>query len=163
MADFASSARRSARASQQPLSLAEEQAASALSLLEQRDVAAALRLSLQDSWDSDEEKNGAGSPQGAASSSGDEEEEKEAAAPAEQEGEWASELHGIELPLPRLRHPHQLPPPADSSPLQLLQLFLPPSLMEEFAAHQCCSTARLEAHYRTRTVCFPGRASLHGH
>jgi hypothetical protein len=48
MADAASAARRSTRASQQPLSLAEEQAASALSLLEQRDVAAALHLSLHE-------------------------------------------------------------------------------------------------------------------
>src|SRR4051794_11706398 len=83
MADSASPARRSARASQQPLSLAEEQAASALSLLEQRDVAAALRLSLQDSWDSDEEKSGAERDDEAASSSSDEEDEKQAAAPAE--------------------------------------------------------------------------------
>jgi len=135
MADSASAARRSARASQQPLSLAEEQAASALSLLEQRDVAAALRLSLQDSWDSDEEKSRAGSDHEAESSSSEEEEEKKAAAPAEQEAEWTSELHAIDVPLPRLRHAHHRPPPADSSPLQLLQLFLPPSLMEEFAQH----------------------------
>jgi Transposase IS4/DDE_Tnp_1-like zinc-ribbon len=134
MASSASPARRSARASQQPLSLAEEQAASALSLLEQRDVAAALRLSLQDSWDGDEEKSRAGSDHEAASSSSDEEEEKKAAAPAEQEEEWTSELHDIELPLPRLRHPRQ-PAPEEDSPLRLLQHFLPPALMEEFAQH----------------------------
>ena len=61
MASAPSSARRSTRASQPPLSLAEEQAASTLSQLEQRDIATALRLSLHDSWDSDEERSGAGS------------------------------------------------------------------------------------------------------
>jgi len=118
----------------QPLSLAEEQAAFALSLLEQRDVAAALRLSLQDSWDSDEEKGGVGSDAEADSSSSDEEEEKQQAAPAEEEAEWTDKLHDIQLPLPRLRHEHQ-PPSLDDTPLQLLQRFLPPSLMEEFAQH----------------------------
>jgi hypothetical protein len=134
MAEPASAARRSTRASQQPLSLAEEQAASALSQLEQRDVAAALRLSLHDSWDSDEEKSGAGSNAAADSSSSDEEEEKEAAAPAEEEAEWTSELHDIAVPLPRLRHEHRRLPP-DCTPFQLLQCFLPRSLMEEFAQH----------------------------
>ena len=92
--------RRSTRASQQPLSLAEEQAASALSQLEQRDVTAALRLSLQSSWDSDEEKSGAGSDAEAESSSSEEEEEKEAPAAEQKEGEWTSELHDIAVPLP---------------------------------------------------------------
>src|SRR5680860_1852073 len=89
MADAASACRRTTRASQQPLSLAEEQAAATLSALEQRDVAAALRLSLQDSWDSDEEKSGAGSDHDAESSSSGEEEEKQAAAAEEKEGEWS--------------------------------------------------------------------------
>src|SRR5680860_857591 len=99
MADVASACRRTTRASQQPLSLAEEQAASALSLLEQRDVAAALRLSLQDSWDSDEEKSGAERDDEVESSSSEEEEEKQAAAPAEKKEEWTSELHDIAVPL----------------------------------------------------------------
>jgi hypothetical protein len=68
MAAAASSARRSTRASLQPLSLAEEQAADTLSRLEQRDLAAALRLSLNDDWNSDEEKSGAGSDANMASS-----------------------------------------------------------------------------------------------
>jgi hypothetical protein len=134
MAAAAASTRRSARASQQPLSLAEEQAAAALSTLEQRDVAAALRLSLQDSWDSDEEKSGAGSDADMASSGSDEEEEHKAAAPAEEEAEWTSELHAIDVPLPRLRHERQ-PALDEDTPLQLLQRFLPPTLMEEFAQH----------------------------
>jgi len=134
MADSASAARRSTRTSQQPLSLAEEQAASTLSLLEQRDIAAALRLSLHDSWDSDEEKSGAGSGAEAESSSSDEEEEKQEAAPADNEAEWSSDLHDILLPLPRLRHEQQRQLP-DCTPLQLLQCFLPRRLMQEFARH----------------------------
>lgn len=134
MAESASSARRSTRASLQPLSLAEEQAASALSLLEQRDVAAALRLSLQDSWDSDEEKSGAGSEAEADSCSSDEEEKKEAPVMEEKEGDWSSNLHAIAVPLPRLRHEHQRLPP-DCTPFQLLQCFLPRPLMQEFAQH----------------------------
>jgi Transposase IS4 len=134
MAAASLSARRSTRAAQQPLSLAEEQAATALSLLEQRDVAAALRLSLQDSWDSDEEESGAGSDADADSSSSEEEEEKKGAASAAGNDEWTSVLHDIVLPLPRLRHERQ-PPPLDETPLQLLQRFLPRSLMEEFAQH----------------------------
>ena len=57
MAASSSSARRSTRTSQQPLSLAEEQANEALSTLELRDVAAALRLSLHNSWEDDEEES----------------------------------------------------------------------------------------------------------
>src|SRR6478609_1157586 len=134
MADSASAARRSTRASQQPLSLAEEQAAATLSLLEQRDISAALQLSLRDTWDSDEEKSGAGSDAAADSSSSDEAEDQEAAAPAEERGEWSSNLLAIDPPLPRLRSPPQRMSP-DSTPLQLLQCFLPRSLMEEFAQH----------------------------
>lgn len=134
MAAAAASARRSTRASQQPLSLAEEQAASTLSLLEQRDVAAALRLSLQDSWDSDEETSGAGSDHEVPSSSSDEEEGKQAAAPVEEEEGWTSNLHAIDVPLPRLRHERQ-PSTEEDTPLELLQRFLPPALMEAFAQH----------------------------
>lgn len=134
MAAESSSVRRSTRASQQPLSLAEEQAADVLSAMEQRDIAAALRLSLHDSWDSDEERSGAESDDDADAAM-EEEEEKQAAAPAEEEAEWTSKLQAIEIPPPRIRHLRQHPPPADATPLQLLQLFLPPSLMEEFAHH----------------------------
>ncbi len=128
------SPRSSPRTRQQPLTLAEEQAASALSQLEQRDVAAALRLSLQASWDSDEEASDAGSAAEADSSSSEEEEEKEAAAAAEEEREWTTNLHAIAVPLPRLRHVERRLPP-DCTPFQLLQCFLPRSLMAEFAEH----------------------------
>jgi hypothetical protein len=129
----ASSARHSTRTSQQPLSLAEEQAASALSQLEQRDIAAALRLSLHSSWESDEEKSGASDPE-AESSSSDEEDEKKGAAHAEKQSEWTTNLRAIDVPVPRLRHPHQQES-SDDTPLQLLQRFLPPNLMQEFAHH----------------------------
>src|SRR5665648_643765 len=119
MADAASACRRTTRASQQPLSLAEEQAAVTLSALEQRDVAAALRLSLQDSWDSDEEKSGAERDAEAESSSSEEEEEKQAAAPAEEEEEWTDNLHAVDVPLPRLRHERQ-PAPAAASGTALI-------------------------------------------
>jgi hypothetical protein len=135
MAAAASSARRSTRASQQPLSLAEEQAAGVLSTLEQRDVAAALRLSLAGSWESDDERSSPDSDVDAEASSEEEEEKQQAAAPAEQKEEWTSELHAIDVPLPRLRREHRRQPPADSTPLDLLQLFLPIDLMEEFARH----------------------------
>jgi hypothetical protein len=57
-----------------------------------------------------------------------------AAAAEEQQEEWTSKLHNIDAPLPRLRHEHHRLPP-DCTPLQLLQCFLPRSLMEEFAQH----------------------------
>ena len=123
------------RASQQPLTLAEEQAAAALSLMERRDIAAALRLSLNDDWDSDEEKSGAESDSDAEADMADVEEEKQPAAVAHQAHEWSSELHDIKGELPRLRHQRQQPPSDDASAFDLLQLFLPRRLMEEFAHH----------------------------
>ena len=134
MAAAASSARRSSRASQPPLSLADEQAASTLSQLEQRDIAAALRLSLNDSWDSDEEKSGAGSDAEADSSSEEEEKENQPLAAAQNAEEWTSNVQKVDQPLPRLRPVQQAAPAADT-PFSLLQRFLSPALMEEFAAH----------------------------
>ncbi|MDR3546658.1 MAG: transposase, partial [Candidatus Pacebacteria bacterium] len=85
-------------------------------------------------WESDEEKSGADSEAEAASSSSDEEEEKKEAAPAEEEAGWTTNLHAIDVPLPRLRHQQQRLPP-DCTPFQLLQCFLTSSLMREFAQH----------------------------
>jgi hypothetical protein len=135
MAASASSARRSTRASQQPLSLAEEQAAEVLSQLEQRDVAAALRRSLAASWESDEEDDDAVAESDADAAEPDEEEEKGEQKADEQRDGWATELHDIDVPLPRLRHLENRPPPADATPLRVLQYFLPQQLMEEFAQH----------------------------
>jgi len=135
MAAAASAPRRSTRTSQQPLSLADEQAALELSRLEQRDVALAMSYSLAASWDSDEEQSDADAMEDAASSSDEEEEEKKDEAPAAEEGEWTSNVHDIAVPLPRLRRVQNRPPPANITPMQLLQYFLPPALMEEFARH----------------------------
>ena len=140
MTTSTSSTRRSTRSSQQPISLAEEQAASALSQLEQRDVTAALRLSLQSSWDSDDEQSDAELNRPADDSSEEEEEKQQAPAPAQQE-EWVGHLHAIDVPLPRFR-PRQQPHPADASPFDLLQLFLPISLMEKFAHHTNAAAPR---------------------
>ena len=135
MAAASSSTRRSTRSSQQPLSLAEEQANEALTLLEQRDIAAALRLSLQGSWDSDDQQSDEELNLTHDDSSDEEEEKQQAPASAEQKEEWVSRLHDIAVPPPRLRSHHQQPPSADASPFDLLQLFLPINLMEEFAHH----------------------------
>jgi len=130
----AATTRHSARARQQPLTLAEEQAASVLSHMEQRDVAAALRSSLASSWDSEDEQEDAAAEAEVEEKEEEEEEEKEAAAPAAAEGEWTSELHDIAIPIARLRHERQRQLP-DCTPFQLLQCFLPRRLMQEFAQH----------------------------
>lgn len=135
MAASAASTRHSTRASQQPLTLAEEQAASVLSRMEQRDVAAALRSSLASSWDSEDEDDEPVAEADEEEEAEQEEEQKEAAAPAAAVGEWTSELHDIAIPLPRLRHLQNRPPPADATAFQLLQHFLPERLMNEFAQH----------------------------
>jgi hypothetical protein len=135
MAAAASAPRRSTRVSHQPLSLAEEQAADVLSRLEERDVAAVLRSSLASSWDSDEEQSEAEAVEEAESSSSEQEEEKKDEAQEEEVGEWTSNLQDIAVPLPRLRHMQNRPPPFNITPLQLLQYFLPPQLMNEFAQH----------------------------
>jgi hypothetical protein len=135
MAASASATRHSTRPSLPPLTLAEEQAASALSQLEQRDVAAALRLSLHASWEADEEADEQVVEADESDEAEEEEQKEETAAAEEKEGEWTSNLHDIEVPPPRLRHLQNRPPPADATPLQLLHLFLPRRLMEEFARH----------------------------
>ena len=118
-----------------PLTLAEEQAASALSTLEQRDVAAALRLSLQTSWESDEESEEEVGESEEEAEQEQEEEKKEHAAAVDEKDGWSMQLHDIDVPLPRLRHHQNRAPPLDTTPLQLLQHFLPQHLMEEFAQH----------------------------
>jgi hypothetical protein len=129
------SARRSTRSSYPPLSLADEQAASVLSQMEERDVAAALRFSLSSSWESDDD-DAEGIEEIEEEAEEDmQEEKKEERIVNEAKDDWSTELHDIEVPLPRLRHLHNRPPPADTTPLQLLRYFLPYQLMEEFAEH----------------------------
>jgi hypothetical protein len=135
MSDASSSTRHSTRASRPPISLAEEQAAFVLSQLEQRDLVAALRSSLASSWESDEDDEEAVAEAEEEAEEEKEEEEKEEAAPDEQKEGWSTELHDIDIPLPRLRHLVNRPPPADTTAFQLLQRFLPQQLMEEFAQH----------------------------
>lgn len=135
MASSSASARRSTRASQQPLSLAEEQAAAVLSRLEQRDVAAALRSSLASSWESEDEEGDAVAEADEEADEAQEEEKEAAPAINVEQEEWSAELHDIEVPLPRWRHLQNRPPPAVASTLDLLRYFLPRQLMEEFAQH----------------------------
>jgi hypothetical protein len=106
-----------------------------LSRLEQRDVASALRSSLAISWQSDDEGEEPVAEAPSDESEEKQEEQKGEAAPEQEEGEWSSVLHAIDVPLPRLRHHQQQPPPADATALSFLQLFLPQRLMEEFAQH----------------------------
>lgn len=133
MADAAAASRRSTRTSRPPLTLAEEHALSALTHEEQRDVAAALRVSLMSSWESDEDASDAECKMDDEASSDDEKEEHKDAADVDMDDGWSSELHAIAIPPPRMRHQHRVEPAADASPLELLQLFLPPRLMTEFA------------------------------
>jgi hypothetical protein len=136
------STRHSTRASQPPLSLAEEQAAVALSQLEQRDLALALRLSLSSSWDSDDEDAEPVNEAEEEDAWEQEEEKEEEPATERDDGQWSKELHNIDIPLPRLRLLQNRPPRADSTPMQLLQLFLPQQLMDEFAAHTNAAAPR---------------------
>jgi hypothetical protein len=142
MSSFPSSARRSTRTSHPPITLADEQAASMLSRLEERDVDAALLYSLHDSWKDDEElqaeKAEEASDEELEAEMEEKKEEKQQAAVVEGKEEWSAHLHAIQLDPPRLRsyvhgHPHQLP--LNSTPLHLLQLFLPSQLIEEFTNH----------------------------
>lgn len=135
MASSAESTRRSTRASQQPVSLAEEQANEALSALELRDVAAALRLSLHNSWEEEEEDEEMVAEPDEEDEPLSEEENKEHPVAEEEDDGWSRQLHDIDVPLPRLRHLQNRAPPANITPLQLFQYFIPLRLMEEFAHH----------------------------
>jgi len=136
MSSSSASARRSTRTSHPPITLADEQAASMLSRLEERDVDAALLCSLHDSWEDDGEMD---AEMEEAEELGDEleekKEEKQQAAVVERKEEWSTHLHAIHLDPPRLRSGHPQHIPLNSTPLQLLQLFLPSQLIEEFVNH----------------------------
>ena len=96
-----SSQRLSTRERHQPLTLADEQASSALSQLERRDLAAALRLSLMSSWESDDEK--AEEVAVSMEEVSDEEKEAEYLTPAamREEEQWTEKITAVEVPLPR--------------------------------------------------------------
>lgn len=135
MTSSPSTIRHSTRVTQQPLTLAEEQAASILSQLEQQDIDTALRHSLSSSWDVEDDAEEE-IREGKQDEVEEEEEEKkeEGTDEREQDG-WSRELHDINVPLARLRHLQNKPPPPHATPMQLLQYFLPQQLMEEFAHH----------------------------
>jgi len=98
-------------------------------------VAAALRSSLASSWESEDEEGDAVAEADEEADEAQEEEKEAAPAINVEQEEWSAELHDIEVPLPRLRHLQNRPPPADASTLDLLRYFLPRQLMEEFAQH----------------------------
>ena len=125
-----SSHRHTTRERHQPLTLADEQASGAFSHLEQRDVAAAVRLSLMSSWQSDDEK--VEEAVVSIEEASDEEKEEEYLTPAAMhvEEEWTDKITAVEVPLPRLRTSHQRHSNEDLSPFQLVQLFLSQELME---------------------------------
>jgi hypothetical protein len=135
MSDDTSSQRHSTRLSLPPVSLADEQAASILSRLEERDVAAALRSSLASSWESDDEKEEVMEEEDEIYQMDEKEEEREDDEAEELNDGWTRNLHNIDVPLPRLRHLQNKPPPSHTTPMQLLQHFLPHHLMEEFAQY----------------------------
>jgi hypothetical protein len=146
MASAQISTRRSTRASHPPLTLADEQALSALSHDEQRGVAAALRLSLMSGWESDDDADDARSDAASEHSGDDEKEEHKDEDAMEEDAEWSSELHDVVAPPPRLRHERAAVQHLDATPLELLQLFLPPSLMNEFARHTNAAAPQDWAH-----------------
>jgi hypothetical protein len=142
MTTAATATRHSTRTSRPPLTLTEEQAASVLSRLEEQDVADALLSSLRDSWsDEDEEIDAAESSaeeDDEEAEKEEEEEEKKQPAPAADEGGWSATLHDFS-PAPHYTrsggHGHPLRVSEEATPLELLQLFLPLRLMEQFAHH----------------------------
>jgi hypothetical protein len=160
MASSSVLARRSTRASQQPLSLAEEQAAEVLSALELRDIAAALRLSLHISWEEEEEDQEAVEEPEEEDEPQAEEEKEEQPLPEEDDDGWSRQLHDIEVPLPRLRHLQNRAPPANTTPLQLFQYYIPHQLMEEFAHHTNAAAPHDWRHTTAQELY--GCASLHG-
>src|SRR4051794_8326846 len=91
------------RVSHPPLTFAEEQAVAALSQFEQRDVVAAMRLSLASSWESDDETDDFERKYKDESSSGEEEEEKKSSKSMKKEEEWTENVHAFDIPLRRLR------------------------------------------------------------
>lgn len=127
--------RHSGRDVHPPLTFAEEQAAAALTHLEQRDLTAALRRSLASSWDSEDEVDYESKYQDEESDDEKEPAVKKREVPVKDEEEWTEHIHPVEIPLPRFRATHQPLPSAEATPLELLQLFLSPKLMEEFVQY----------------------------
>lgn len=142
MSTSSSSARHSKRTSQPPVTLADEQAATMLSQLEERDVAVALLSSLRESWsDEDQDEDDC---KATIDEHDDESTEEQKEVEKNESGHdfdvkgWSALLHDFSLTPNHTRsggvgRPLQMPP--DSTPFDLLQLFLPVQLIEEFAHH----------------------------
>jgi len=135
MAAASSATRRSTREARAPINYADEQAALTLAALEQRDMAAALRLSLAAGWDGDDETAGEIADESNESTAEEEEEENKSSAVMQMEDEWTANITAVDIPLPRLRSQHRTIPSADTSAMELLQLFLSPPLIREFVQH----------------------------
>ena len=129
MAASASPARRSTRASQPPLTLAEEQAASVLSRLEERDVRRSIAQSLEENESEDDFNSDAASDDEGASDAEEEEEKKEEPGPAR----WSSVKSMIAAPLFHGAAGPSRSAQRAASPLEFLQLFLPHALMQQHA------------------------------
>jgi hypothetical protein len=135
MASSTAPTRHSTRTAHAPATLQQEQGHEYLSILEQRDIDAALRLSLGGAWEDDASDDDEEIVERDADESEEEEEKKEEAHHAQQHDEWTSHLTDIDVPLPRSRHLQNRPPPDDHTPLHILQYFLSTQLMDEFAEH----------------------------
>jgi adenosine deaminase len=98
-----SSQRHSTRARLSPLTLEHEEAARTFSQLEERDLAAAMSLSLASSWQRGDEKE----VEVAVSNEEASDEEKEelylTPATVREEDEWTDKITAVDIPLPRLR------------------------------------------------------------
>jgi hypothetical protein len=129
MAAFASSARRSTRVSQQPLTLAEEQAISVLSRREEADVRRSMAQSLEESESEDDLDSDAASDDEGASDAAEEEEENEEPDPAG----WNRVKSVIAAPLFLAAAAPSRRAQRAASPLEFLQLFLPRALMQQHA------------------------------
>ena len=124
------------------------------------DVSRAMEASLES--DVEEESPDEPSPP-ALSSSSDEEEEKEQAADA-----WSAETSAVNVPPFEAPTGKQHAARHANSPLEFLQLFLPPGLLQQWAdyTNDLCSAARCRegvANHCCRAVCLPRCAYLHGH
>ena len=127
--------RRSLRSSLPPVSLQEEQANEALSRFEQRDVTAALSLSLQTQWEHDERNDEFVMQPDEDENEEEEEEKKEHSPPPNIDDGWTRQLRDIEIPIPRLRDVPNQSPPANLTPMHIFQYFISRDIMNEFARH----------------------------
>jgi Transposase IS4 len=94
-----------------------------------------MRLSLSSYWESEDEKAAAEAVSVEEMSDEEKGDEWQTPAAVREEEEWMDSIHAVDIPLPHLRSTHQPSSSAKATPMQLLQLFLSPNLMEEFAAH----------------------------